>query len=152
MSEDDKVEEESRRLSRLGEPWMSDVFFTFCHRLPENDQGFQGVAGKQEQVREGKSAMRGAEISECPGIFSTAGARAVLYSSYLELNLALHLVADYSKYKTLHTSTMCHHCLVKKTPIRLAVQLHPTLAGLRFAPPNLKSPFWNRFLFINFSI
>jgi hypothetical protein len=30
MSEDDKVEEESRRLSRLGEPW-SDVFSTFCH-------------------------------------------------------------------------------------------------------------------------
>ena len=40
MSEDDKVEEESRRLSRLGEPWMSDVFSPFAtggdHRLYTN--------------------------------------------------------------------------------------------------------------------
>ena len=107
--------------------------------------GCVGVVWKQTSastsVSTGNLWCLEAEISECPGIFSTAGARAVLYSSYLELNLALHLVADYSKYKTLHTSTMCHHCLVKKTPIRLAVQLHPTLAGLRFAPRTSNHPF-----------
>ena len=38
-------------------------------RRPENDQGSQGVAGKQEQVREGKSAMRGVAWSAVQHVY-----------------------------------------------------------------------------------